>query len=102
MKIYKDIKDFKGVKNPIVTSGTFDGVHLGHKKILNNLVQIGSDNQAETVLITFFPHPRLVLFPAHELKLINNIDENINLLKDYGIDHLIIQKFDKLNTIKTG
>lgn len=95
MKIHKSVDSFQKLSKAVVTTGTFDGVHLGHKKILNKLVQIGSDNQAETVLITFFPHPRLVLFPDHELKLINNIDENINLLKDYGINHLIIQKFDK-------
>jgi len=95
MKIHKGFDSFQKLSKAVVTTGTFDGVHLGHKKILDELVQIGSDKDTETVLVTFSPHPRIVLFPDHELKLINTIDENIDLLKNYGVDHLIIQKFDK-------
>jgi len=95
MKIYKDVESFKKLEKAVVTTGTFDGVHLGHGKILNTLIEVGETASAETVIITFFPHPRLVLFPDHKLKLINTIDENIELFKTYGVDHLIFQKFDK-------
>ena len=95
MKIYKGVESFQRLSKAVVTTGTFDGVHLGHAKMLNKLVEIGQENQSETVLMTFFPHPRIVLFPDHDLKLINDIDENIELFKKYNIDHLIIQNFDK-------
>ena len=95
MKIYKGVESFQRLSKAVVTTGTFDGVHLGHAKMLNKLVEIGQENQSESVLMTFFPHPRIVLFPDHDLKLINDIDENIELFKKYNIDHLIIQNFDK-------
>lgn len=95
MKIHKGFDSFSKLSKAVITTGTFDGVHLGHKKILNELISIGAKNNTETVLVTFLPHPRIVLFPDHELKLINTIDENIELLKKFNIDHLIIQKFDK-------
>ena len=95
MKIHKDVESFKKIEKAVVTTGTFDGVHLGHGKILNTLIDVGERTNSETVIITFFPHPRLVLFPDHDLKLINTIDENIELFKTYGVDHLIFQKFDK-------
>ena len=95
MKIHKDVESFKKLEKAVVTTGTFDGVHLGHGKILSTLIEVGEIASAETVIITFFPHPRLVLFPDHNLKLINTIDENIELFKTYGVDHLIFQKFDK-------
>ena len=95
MKIYKDVESFKKIEKAVITTGTFDGVHLGHSKILNTLIEVGKNTNSETVIITFFPHPRLVLFPDHNLKLINTIDENIELFETYGVDHLIFQKFDK-------
>jgi len=95
MKIHKGIDSFKKISKAVVTTGTFDGVHLGHEKILKKLINVGQDTSSETVLITFFPHPRIVLFPDQELKLINTIDENISVFKNYDIDHLIFQNFDK-------
>tara|TARA_B100000427_G_scaffold33756_1_gene24607 strand:+ start:82 stop:1008 length:927 start_codon:yes stop_codon:yes gene_type:complete len=95
MKIYKGFDSFPKLSKAVITTGTFDGVHLGHKKILDALINIGVKNNTETVLVTFSPHPRIVLFPDHDLKLINTIDENIELLKKNNIDHLIIQQFDK-------
>ena len=94
MKIYKGLDSFKKLSKSVITTGTFDGVHLGHKKILDSLISIGDATNSETVLITFFPHPRIVLFPDNELKLINTIDENINLYKNYRIDHLVFLEFD--------
>jgi riboflavin kinase/FMN adenylyltransferase len=96
VKVYTNIDDFIGVKNPIVTTGTFDGVHVGHQKIISRLKDVAKQETGETVLLTFYPHPRMVLFPDdNELKLINTQAEKIELLDQYGIDHLIIYPFTK-------
>ncbi len=96
MKVYTNIKDFKDVKNPVVTTGTFDGVHLGHQKIISRLKEVAFKNNGETVLLTFYPHPRMVLYPEdNELKLLNSQQEKIELLEKYGVDHLIIYPFSK-------
>ncbi|MFM7431443.1 MAG: adenylyltransferase/cytidyltransferase family protein, partial [Flammeovirgaceae bacterium] len=63
MRIYYSLDDFASIKNAVVTSGTFDGVHLGHQKILNRLKEISGKHAGETVVITFWPHPRLILKP---------------------------------------
>src|ERR1017187_3922399 len=96
MKVYNDIGQFKGVKFPVVTSGTFDGVHLGHQKIIHRLKEIAEESHGETVILTFYPHPRMVLFPEdNELKLLNTQEEKIALLEKQGVDHLIIYPFTK-------
>jgi len=96
MKVYTQIEDFRNIKNPVVTTGTFDGVHLGHQKIISRLIDVAKEEQGETVLLTFYPHPRMVLFPDdNELKLLNTQQEKIRLLENYGIDHLIIYPFTK-------
>ena len=96
MKVYTNIEDFKNVNNPIVTTGTYDGVHLGHQKIISRLKEVAKEKGGETVLLTFYPHPRMVLFPEdNPLKLINTQEEKIELLEKYGVDHLIIYPFTK-------
>ena len=96
MKVYTNIEDFKSIPNPVVTTGTFDGVHLGHQKIISRLKEIAKTENGETVLLTFYPHPRMVLFPDdNELKMLNTQQEKIALLEQYGIDHLIIYPFTK-------
>jgi len=96
VKVYTNIDDFIGIKNPIVTTGTFDGVHVGHQKIIARLKTLAKEVDGETVLLTFYPHPRMVLFPEdNELQLINTQAEKIELLEQYGIDHLIIYPFTK-------
>jgi riboflavin kinase/FMN adenylyltransferase len=96
MKIYEGLADFTPVKNAVVTSGTFDGVHLGHQKILNRIREIARSIQGETVLITFWPHPRLVLYPQeHQLRLLSTFEEKTKLLRQFGIDHLITIPFTK-------
>ncbi len=96
MKVYTNIEDFKGVKNPVVTTGMFDGVHLGHQKIISRLKEVAQEQNGETVILTFYPHPRMVLFPEdNELELLNTQKEKIELLEKYGIDHLIIYPFTK-------
>lgn len=80
----------------MVTTGTFDGVHLGHRRILERLKEIARNEGGETVVLTFSPHPRLVLFPDdNDLKLLNTQEEKITLLETCGIDHLIIYPFTR-------
>ena len=96
MKVYNSISDFQSVSRPILTTGTFDGVHFGHKIIIDRLKEIAKKQNGETVLLTFSPHPRMVLFPNdHNLQLINTMNEKIKLLEQAGIDHLIIHNFTK-------
>jgi len=96
MKIYHGIDDFTPLKYAVVTSGTFDGVHVGHQKIFSRLREVANRNSGETVVITFWPHPRLVLHPEDDsLKLLNTFEEKADLLKDQGIQHLIRIPFTK-------
>lgn len=96
MKIYSSIEAFQNVKRPIVTTGTFDGVHFGHRKIIDRLKAVAEKCDGETVLMTFSPHPRMVLFPDdHGLKLLNSLDEKAERLEKAGIQHLIVQPFTK-------
>ncbi len=96
MKIYNCINDFKPVENTVITIGTFDGVHLGHKAIFEKMRADALEINGETVVITFFPHPRLVLgLDSSGLKFINTQERKINRLEEAGIDHLIIVRFTK-------
>ncbi|MBT1706139.1 FAD synthetase family protein, partial [Fulvivirgaceae bacterium PWU20] len=96
MKIYHGIEDFAPLDFAVVTSGTFDGVHVGHQKILQRLIEVAKRNGGETVVITFWPHPRLVLHPEDEsLKLLNTFEEKAALIKEQGIQHLIRIPFTK-------
>ncbi|WP_347924198.1 bifunctional riboflavin kinase/FAD synthetase [Pontimicrobium sp. SW4] len=82
-------------KDSVVTIGTFDGVHIGHQKIISRLVEISRKENLQAVVLTFFPHPRMVLQKDTNIKLINTIDEKSQLLENLGIDHLVIHKFTK-------
>jgi riboflavin kinase/FMN adenylyltransferase len=96
MKIYRNIEEFIPIDNAVVTIGTFDGVHIGHQKILDVLKECAKKIKGETVLLTFFPHPRMVLRANDDsLRLINTIDEKIRRLAKCGIDHLIITPFTR-------
>lgn len=96
MKIYEGIEKFKKKNNAIVTSGTFDGVHIGHQKILRTLKNIATKKNGETVLITYWPHPRLVLDPANDtIKLLTSFEEKASVLESFGLDHLIKIPFTK-------
>lgn len=96
MKIYHGIDDFVRLNYAVVTSGTFDGVHVGHQKILSRLRETAEKNGGETVVITFWPHPRLVLHPEDtSLKLLNTFEEKAALLKAQGIHHLVRIPFTK-------
>jgi riboflavin kinase / FMN adenylyltransferase len=96
LKQYHHIDEFVKCNNPVVTTGTFDGLHIGHRTILNRIKEIAHQVNGETVVLTFFPHPRMVLFPDNkDLKLIDTIEERIAFLEKEGIDHLIIHPFSK-------
>lgn len=95
MKVYYSIEEFKRLDFGVVTTGTYDGVHLGHKQILSRLNKIARYNGGESVLLTFHPHPRQVLQPDVEIKLLNTQMEKIELLRQTGLQHLIIQPFTK-------
>ena len=95
MKIYYDIENFKKVPNAVVTIGTFDGVHLGHQVILKNLVNKAKEVGGESVVVTFYPHPRQVLSNDSNIRFISTQEEKIRHLEALGIDNLIIIKFTK-------
>lgn len=99
LNIFHSINDFTSTKKTILTLGTFDGVHIGHKKILNKLTQsrsVGTENEKyESLVLTFFPHPRMVLQEHSDIKLLNTITEKIDLLKKIGIENLVIHPFDE-------
>lgn len=98
MNIYFGFDEVKKIKNAVVTTGSFDGVHLGHKLILKRLSDTARRIDGETVLITFYPHPRQVLYPdtlGKDLLMINSRQEKIDLLRDAGLDNIIFVKFTK-------
>ncbi|MBU3928744.1 MAG: bifunctional riboflavin kinase/FAD synthetase [Bacteroidetes bacterium] len=96
MKIYNCIADFKPVNNPVVTIGTFDGAHLGHRAIFKKMREEAQKFGGETVVITFYPHPRVVLEPENtELRFIKTQERKIQEIEQAGIDHLIVVEFTK-------
>ena len=103
MKIYNSIEEFSRVPNAVVTSGTFDGVHLGHKKVIKRITKIANQSEGDSVIITFWPHPRLVLFPDQkDLKLLNTFEEKAALLEGEGIRHLLKIPFTKEFSFKSS
>lgn len=96
MEVIRDISQFPTLSHPVVTSGTFDGVHIGHQKILKRVQERARQSNGQSVVITFWPHPRLVLFPEdNNLKLLSTIDERIEQLRNFGVDYLLIIPFTK-------
>jgi len=104
VKVYDGFLNYSAIKNAVVTIGTFDGVHIGHQTLINRLIGIARKYNGETVLLTFHPHPRIVLQKNANIELLTSIRERINLLEKSGIDHLIIIPFDenfaKLNSLE--
>ena len=95
MKIFHSINEFHSNKKTILTLGTFDGVHIGHAAILKKLTQNTNNGEFESTVLTFFPHPRIVLQGKSDLKLLNTINEKMELLETIGIENLIIHPFDE-------
>tara|TARA_R110000868_G_scaffold145875_2_gene366357 strand:+ start:2742 stop:3743 length:1002 start_codon:yes stop_codon:yes gene_type:complete len=95
LNIFHSINDFRSTKKTILTLGTFDGVHIGHKKILDKVINSTENGEYESLVLTFFPHPRMVLQENSEIKLLNTITEKIELLENMGIHNLVIHPFDE-------
>ncbi len=93
MKVHRDLNNFNA-HNPVLTIGTFDGVHLGHRKIIARLHDLAASLNGESVIFTFDPHPRKVVAPSEtNLRLLTTLDEKIALFEQAGIDHLIVYPF---------
>jgi len=95
MNVVNGIENYKADSKSILTIGTFDGVHLGHQKIIASLVTKAKQQSLQANILTFFPHPRMVLQKESNLKLIDTLEEKRNLLSELGIDNLIVQPFSK-------
>lgn len=98
MKIFRSFTEASAIRNPVVTTGSFDGVHIGHKTILNRLKMLAEKYDGESVLITFDPHPRKVLYPetaGRDLRLITSQEEKLELLRKAGLDNIIIVEFTR-------
>ncbi|MTH17120.1 bifunctional riboflavin kinase/FAD synthetase [Flavobacterium sp. LC2016-01] len=95
MNLFHSINDFHSTKKTILTLGTFDGVHIGHKKILEKITQNTENGKYESLVLTFFPHPRMVLQEKSEIKLLNTIAEKTKLLEATGIENLVIHPFNE-------
>lgn len=104
MKEHKGANAFKSDHSTVITIGTFDGVHAGHQKIIQRLVETARASQLESAILTFFPHPRMVLQNESDIKLINTIEERKQILERSGIDHLIVhpftQQFSRLTALE--
>ncbi len=105
MKIFQGFNDINEIPNPVLTIGTFDGVHLGHQKIIEQLNEEAEKIGGESVLFTFYPHPRMVLYPdTHGLKLIQTQVEKIDKLRRMGMQNVIVhpfsQEFSRLSAIE--
>lgn len=95
MQVHRGIENLPGFSNTVLTIGTFDGVHCGHQKIIDALQQAAAVRSAESIIVTFDPHPRKIVRPSESLFLINTLEEKIALLSKTGIDHLVIVPFTK-------
>ena len=98
MRIFTSFEEASVIRNPVVTTGSFDGVHIGHKTILNRLRMLADKYDGESVLITFNPHPRKVLYPetaGKDLRLITSQEEKLYLLEKAGLDNVIIVEFSR-------
>jgi riboflavin kinase/FMN adenylyltransferase len=95
LKTFRKASIFNPSRRTVVTIGTFDGVHLGHRKIIKRINDLAKERNLESTLLTFFPHPRMVLQQKNDLKLINSIDERIDLISETGLDNLVIEPFTK-------
>jgi riboflavin kinase/FMN adenylyltransferase len=102
MQVHYSVDNLPSFTNSVITIGTFDGVHEGHRKIISALIKEANKNQGESIIITFHPHPRKVVYPEEPLQLINTLNEKIELLSKTGIDHVVVVPFTKEFAEKTA
>lgn len=96
MRVFRGLENLPEFKNPVFTTGTFDGVHTGHQEIIRRLNQLAADSNGENIILTFHPHPRMVLHKDDSnLKLLNTLEEKTTLLSRYGVDNLVVTPFSK-------
>ncbi|WP_312174920.1 bifunctional riboflavin kinase/FAD synthetase [Chryseobacterium sp.] len=95
MKVFRNFNDYTSQKPLALSLWMFDGVHLGHKSIIDELIKVGTENHLETAILTFWPHPRFVFNPNEDLKLLNTLDEKKFLMEKYGINTLFLKEFDE-------
>ena len=98
MRIFRSFEEASAIRSPVVTTGSFDGVHIGHKTIIRRLKKLAAEHDGESVLITFHPHPRVVLYPetaGRGLKLICSQEEKTEMLRKAGLDNVIIIEFTR-------
>lgn len=95
LQVFRSFSDYPSEKPLALSLGMFDGVHLGHKCIIDELKKVGSDNNLETAILTFWPHPRFVFNPNEDLKLLNTLEEKTLLMEKYGINNLFLKEFDE-------
>ncbi len=96
MRVLSDLTNLPEFKNSVLTIGTFDGVHLGHQKLIERISELAQLSKGESIIITFHPHPRIVINPEDKsLRLLNTIEEKIKLLEKYGVDNLVIVPFSR-------
>jgi len=95
LKVFKNFTDYSSQKPLALSLGMFDGVHLGHKSIIDELTKVGTENNLETAILTFWPHPRFVFNPNEDLKLLNTLEEKKQLIEKYGIHNLFLKEFDE-------
>ncbi len=95
MQLHTNLKDLIAIDKPIVTIGTFDGVHAGHRIIIKRIQELANQRNGKSVLVTFEPHPRFLIDPNHKLKLLTSLHEKKELLEQLGLDHLVIAPFNK-------
>ncbi|WP_394673751.1 bifunctional riboflavin kinase/FAD synthetase [uncultured Chryseobacterium sp.] len=94
MNVYKNFGDYTSHRPLALSLGMFDGVHIGHKSIIDELTKTGQEKDLETAILTFWPHPRFVFNPDEDLKLLNTLDEKTALMEKYGIQNLFLKEFD--------
>lgn len=94
MNVYKNFSDYTSHRPLALSLGMFDGVHIGHKSIIDELKKTGQEKDLETAILTFWPHPRFVFNPDEDLKLLNTLDEKTVLMEKYGIQNLFLKEFD--------
>lgn len=95
MKVFRNFSEYTSQKPLALSLGMFDGVHLGHKSIIDELIKVGGENHLETAVLTFWPHPRFVFNPSENLKLLNTLEEKTFLMEKYNIENLFLKEFDE-------
>ncbi|WP_294296247.1 bifunctional riboflavin kinase/FAD synthetase [uncultured Chryseobacterium sp.] len=95
MKVFRNFNEYTSQKPLALSLGMFDGVHLGHKSIIDELIKVGGENHLETAVLTFWPHPRFVFNPSENLKLLNTLEEKTFLMEKYSIENLFLKEFDE-------